>query len=342
MIPVDLRSDTVTRPSPGMRQVIASAEVGDDALGDDPTVHRLEERVAGLLGKEAAGFFPTGVMANEVTIALYVPRGEEVIAEATSHFVDWELGAAGALSGVQLRTVPAPGGLLTAALVEGAIRPPGALQIRSRLICLENTHNAAGGRILSLEAMRDIRDVARRHGIPVYLDGSRLWNAAVATGIAERIFADLADTAMVGLSKGLGAPVGSVLAGDTALMAEARRLRRRFGGAMRQAGILAAAGLFAIEHNRDRLADDHARARRLADLCSGVPGLEVVDPETNILMLDVTRPGLGAPAVVARLAARGVLVTAFTNARVRAVTHLDVDDAAIDRAGQAIRQALSA
>jgi len=340
MMPIDLRSDTVTRPSPGMRQVIANAEVGDDALGDDPTVHRLEERVADLLGKGKAVFFPTGVMANEVTIALYVPRGEEVIAEATSHFVDWELGAAGALSGVQLRTVPAPGGLLTAALVESAIRPAGPLQIRSRLICLENTHNAAGGRILPIEAMREIREVAIRHSIPVYLDGSRLWNAAVATGIAERDFADLADTVMVGLSKGLGAPVGSVLAGEDALMDEARRLRRRFGGAMRQAGILAAAGLFAIEQNRDRLADDHARARRLADLCADIPGLDVVPPDTNILMLDVTRPGLDAPAVVDRLAGQGVLVTAFTRSRVRAVTHLDVDDADIDRAARAVRVAL--
>jgi threonine aldolase len=340
MNPVDLRSDTVTRPSPRMRQVMAAAEVGDDALGDDPSVHRLEEHVAGLLGKERAVFFPTGVMANEVTIALYVPRGEEVIAEATSHFVDWELGAAGALSGVQLRTVPAPGGLLTAALVEGAIRPPGALQIRSRLICLENTHNAAGGRILPLESMREIREIAIRHDLPVYLDGSRLWNAAVATGIAERSFADLADTVMVGLSKGLGAPVGSVLASDAALMDEARRLRRRFGGAMRQAGILAAAGLFAIENNRDRLADDHARARRLGDLCADIDGITVVPPDTNILMLDVSRPGLDAPAVVQRLAVQGILVTAFTRSRVRAVTHLDVGDDDIDRAARAIRLAL--
>jgi threonine aldolase len=339
MNPVDLRSDTVTRPSREMRQVIATADVGDDALGDDPSVHRLEEHVALLLGKERAVFFPTGVMANEVTIALYVPRGEEVIAEATSHFVDWELGAAGALSGVQLRTVPAPGGLLTADLVEAAIRPAGPLQIRSRLICLENTHNAAGGRILPLENMREIREVANRHGLPVYLDGSRLWNAAVATGIAERTFADLADTVMVGLSKGLGAPVGSVLAGDAALMDEARRLRRRFGGAMRQAGILAAAGLFAIENNRDRLADDHARARRLGELCADIDGIDVVPPDTNILMLDVTRPGLDAPAVVQRLAGQGVLVTAFTRTRVRAVTHLDVDDHDIDRAAGAIRLA---
>jgi len=282
------------------------------------------------------------VMANEVTIALYVPRGEEVIAEATSHFVDWELGAAGALSGVQLRTIAAAGGLLDAALVEAAIRPPGPLQIRSRLICLENTHNAAGGRILPLDAMREIRQVSRRHDIPLYLDGSRLWNAAVATGIAEREWADLADTVMVGLSKGLGAPVGSVLAGKSDMMAEARRLRRRFGGAMRQAGLLAAAGIFAIRNNRDRLADDHARARRLADLCAGIPGIQVVPPETNILMLDVTRPGLDAPTVVDRLASRDVLVTAFTRSRVRAVTHLDIDDAGIDRAGQAMREALAA
>jgi threonine aldolase len=323
-----------------MRRVIADAAVGDDALGDDPTVIALEEQVASLLGKEAAVFFPTGVMANEVAIALYVPRGEEVVAEATSHIVDWELGASAALSGVQLRTVPAPGGLLTADLVENAIRPRGPLQIRTALLCIENTHNAAGGRILGIDAMHAIRDVSLRHSVPLYLDGSRLWNASVATGVSERRFSDLSDAVMIGLSKGLGAPVGSVLASGADLMREARRLRRRFGGAMRQAGLLAAAGIYAIEHHRDLLVNDHRRARRLAEICGQARGIDVVQPDTNIVMLDVNRPDLDAPAVVERLAAERVLVTAFTRTRVRAVTHLDVDDDAIELAGRTITRIL--
>jgi threonine aldolase len=338
---IDLRSDTVTRPSPGMRQAIATAEVGDDALGDDPTVNHLEAKVAELLGKEASVFFPTGVMANEVAIALHVPRGEEVIVEATSHLVDWELGAAGAFSGVQLRPIAAPGGLLTPDLIEAAIRPPGPISIRTSLICIENTHNAAGGRITTLNALRDIRALADRHGIPVFLDGSRLWNAAVATGTPEREFAALADTVMVGLAKGLGAPVGSILAGNAAHMEEARRLRHRFGGSMRQSGILAAAAIFAIDHNRDRLADDHRRATRLGELCADIAGVRVIPPETNILMLEIERPDMDAAAAVERIMAAGVLVSAFSRTRVRIVTHLDVDDAAIEEAGRRIATAFN-
>jgi len=338
---IDLRSDTVTRPTAAMRQVIAHAEVGDDALGDDPTVAALEARVAALLGKEAALFLPSGVMANEVAIAIHAPRGEEVIVESNSHIVDWELGAPAALSGVLLRTVAAPGGLLTAEHVEAAIRPRGPLQIRTALISIENTHSASGGRILSLENSRAIAEIAHRHGIPVYLDGSRLWNAAVATGTAEADYAACADTVMVGLSKGLGCPVGSVLAGSMVRMMEARRVRRRFGGTMRQAGLLAAAGLYAIEHHRDRLADDHQRARRLAELTAEAPGLEVVPPETNIVMFDIRHPGLEAGALVDRLAREHVLLAEFTPSRVRAVTHLDIDDADVERAAAVILRVMS-
>jgi len=338
---VDLRSDTVTRPTLAMRAVIAGADVGDDALGDDPTVAALEQKVAALLGTEAALFFPTGVMANEAAIAVLAPRGTEVIVEATAHFFDWELGAPAALSGVQLRPVPAPGGLLTAELVENAIRPSGPFAIRTALICIENTHNAAGGRIMPLETARAIRDVARRYDIPVYLDGSRLWSAAVATGVPEIDFARQADMTMVGLSKGLGCPVGSVLAGSAVHMAEARRVRRRFGGAMRQAGLLAAAGIYAIDHHRDRLDDDHRRARRLALLARPIEGLRVTQPETSIVMFDVTRPGLDAPEVVKRLARRGVLMSEFTRSRVRAVTHLDIDDDAIECAGAALHTVMN-
>lgn len=339
--PIDLRSDTVTRPTAAMREAIAGADVGDDALGDDPTVRALEERVAAILEKEAAVLFPTGVMANEVAIACTAPRGSEVIVEATAHFFDWELGAPGALSGVQLRPVAGSGGLLDADLVEAAIRPAGLLQLRTALICLENTHNAAGGRILPIESMRAIRQVAIDHDIPVHLDGARLWNAAVGTGTAEARFAALADTVMVTLSKGLGCPVGSLLAGDAGLMLEARRLRRRFGGAMRQAGILAAAGLFALDHHRNRLAEDHRRARRLAEITAAIPGVHTVPPETNIVMLDVQRPGLDAPTLVRRLADQeGVLLTEFTRTRLRATTHLDIDDDDVERAGRAIARVL--
>lgn len=337
---VDLRSDTVTRPTRPMRDAIANAIVGDDAFGDDPTVHALESRISDLLGKEAAVLFPSGVMANEVALAVHSPRGAEVIVEATSHFFDWELAAPAALSGVQLRPIAGPGGMLDAGLVRDAIRPPGMLYNRTSLVCLENTHNAAGGRVMPLDTMRSIRDVADEHGLPIHLDGARLWNAAVAAGVPESAYAGLADTVMVTLSKGLGCPVGSVLAGSEDAMQEARRLRRRFGGTMRQAGILAAAGLYALDHNRDRLADDHARARRLAELTADIDGLEAVPPETNIVMFDVRRPGLDAETLVARLAERDVLVTVFTRTRIRATTHLGVDDHAIEAAAAAIADSM--
>ncbi|MGH7576277.1 MAG: threonine aldolase family protein, partial [Longimicrobiales bacterium] len=231
---VDLRSDTVTRPTPAMRDAIARAEVGDDALGDDPTVARLEVRVAELLGKQSTLFFPSGIMANETALQLLARPGTEVIVEATSHFADWELGAPAALAGVQLRPVAAPNAILTGDVVEAAIRPASRFQIRTSAISLENTHNAAGGRVLPIDTMRDVKRVAERHGLPVHLDGARLWNAAAATGIAESDFAACADTVMVTLSKGLGCPVGSLLGGEADLIERARVVRRRLGGAMRQ------------------------------------------------------------------------------------------------------------
>lgn len=339
--PVDLRSDTVTRPTPAMREAIARAAVGDDALGDDPTALNLEERIAGLLGKEAALFFPSGIMANEAALALLAPQGSEVIVEAGSHFVDWELGAPAALSGVQLRPVHASGGLLAAADVEAAIRPPLRLQIRTAAVCLENTHNAAGGRVHALEDMRAVRDVANRHELPVHLDGARLWNATAATGVPERDYAECADTVMVTLSKGLGCPAGSVLAGTAELIDRARTVRRRWGGAMRQVGILAAAGLHALEHQRERLVDDHRRARRLAELCGGIDGLRVTPPETNIVMFELLRDGIVARDVVQRLAGEGVLLVEFARTKLRAVTHLDVDDDGIEKAAGALHRVLA-
>lgn len=337
---IDLRSDTVTRPSEGMRAAMARAEVGDDVLEFDPTTRALEERVAELLGKDAALFVPSGIMANQIAIGLLAARGTELIAETTSHVVDWELGAAAALWGVQPRTVAGDDGLLEPAAVEAAVRPPFNLQLRTSALALENTHNGAGGRILPLERMQALHDVARAHELRVHLDGARLWHASVATGVPERAWAELADTVTVTLSKGLGCPAGSLLALDSALLYDARVLRRRLGGAMRQSGMLAAAGSYALDNNRERLADDHARARRLAEACSGIDGLRVIPPETNIVMMDVARDGMDANAVVAGARETGVLLTAFTNTRVRAVTHMDVDDAGIERAAEAIAGAL--
>jgi threonine aldolase len=322
----DFRSDTVTRPTAAMRAAIASAEVGDDALGDDPTVRSLEQRVAALLGKEAALFLPSGIMANQIAVMLLARPGTELVCEATSHLVDWELAGVAVNAGVQLRTAHAPGGVLTAELIEPLIRPHSKLQVQTSLIAVENTHNGAGGRVLPLPVLRGIRVLASDRGLPVHLDGARLWNAAAASGVSEAEYAACADTVMVTLSKGLGCPVGSMLAATADLIERARVLRRRLGGSMRQAGILAAAGLHALEHHRARLPQDHARARTFARLAAQVQGVQVIEPETNIVMFDVVRPGLGAAAVVAGMAARGVLLTEFTPTRVRAVTHLDVGD----------------
>jgi threonine aldolase len=333
---VDLRSDTVTRPGPEMRRAIAEAVVGDDALGDDPTVRRLEQRVADILDMEAALFFPSGTMANQAALLVLTRPGTEVVCEATCHLVDWELAGAAANAGVQLRGVAAPGGVLTADLVRAAIRPRGALTVQTSLVAVENTHNGAGGRITPLQSMRELRAVATEHGVPVHLDGARLWNAVAATGVSAAEFAACADTVMVALSKGLGCPAGSLLAGSAAHIAAARVVRRRLGGAMRQAGILAAAGIFALDHHRDRLQQDHARARTFARLAAHVPGIRVLEPETNIVMMDVARPGLAAEAIVAGMAERSVLITAFTATRLRAVTHLDVDDDGVRRAAEAL------
>jgi len=335
---VDLRSDTVTRPTPGMRAAIASAEVGDDALGDDPTVQRLEERIAALLGKEAAVFFPSGIMANETALAVLFAPGTEVICEATCHFVDWELGAPAWIARVQLRGVRTEDGVLTADRVAAAIRPRASkYQLQTSGITLENTHNAAGGRVLPLTVMQAIRELAIEQKLPVHLDGARLWNAAVASGAAEADYAALADTVMVTLSKGLGCPAGSLLAGEAERMERARIMRRRLGGTMRQTGMLAAAGLYALDHHRSRLHEDHARARLLARLAANVPGLTVVEPETNIVMFDITTPNVTAAQLLPKLAAAGVLMTEFTATRLRAVTHLDVDDDDARRAGQALK-----
>jgi threonine aldolase len=337
---VDLRSDTVTRPTPGMREAMAGAEVGDDVLDHDPTTLALEEKIAGLLGKESALFFPSGVQANQTALAVHGRPGSEVIHEAGAHIFNYEEGAGAALSGLQLRPVPTLDGLLTPELVREAIRPPSPYVISTSLIALENTHNGAGGKILPLETMREIRNVADEAGLPIHLDGARLWHACVETGATPADFGALADTVMVCLSKGLGAPVGSLLAGTRDLLARAWRVRRRLGGGMRQSGILAAAGIYALDHHRDRLARDHVRAKILAEGAGRIPGVRVGVPETNIVMLDFPDEAVSLEGVLSALADAGVLMARFGPRRLRAVTHLGVDDAGVERALVALARAM--
>lgn len=338
---VDLRSDTVTRPPPGMRRAIAEAEVGDDVLEKDPTAARLERRVAELLGKEAALFFPSGTQANQAAILLQARPGTEAVCEREAHVFHYELADAAMIAGVQLRTVEVPGGRVTAADYEPVIREGDRYHPVTSLLCVESTHNLYGGTIVPLEAMRGIRELADARGLPVHLDGARLWNASAATGVPIAEYAASADTVMVSLSKGLGCPVGSVLAGSAELIERAWGARKRLGGGMRQVGILAAAGLWALDHHVRLLPDDHRRARRLAEGCERVEGVEAVPPETNIVMFEIRRPGASAKEVERALAARGIRILAIGERRLRAVTHLDVDDSGIERALTALAEALA-
>lgn len=338
---VDLRSDTVTRPTLAMRRAIAEAEVGDAVLGDDPTVAALESYAAELLGKEGALFFPSGIMANQTALLALAPPGSEAIVDAQGHVFNYEEAAAAAWGGIQFRTVPTPDGLLSADDVRGAIRPRSPYAVRTTLLCLENTHNSAGGRILPVARMREAVEVAREHGLAVHLDGARLPNASVATGLPMRDWAELADTVMVALSKGLGGPVGSILAGSAEVMERAWRIRRRMGGGMRQAGLLAAAGLFALKHNFPVLADDHRRAARLAALARGVPGLTAEEPDTNIVMIELGDEAPAPAELLASLHERGVWMTQFGPRRLRAVTHLDVRDEGIERAGAVLAECVA-
>ncbi len=339
---VDLRSDTVTRPTAAMRDAIARAEVGDDQLGDDPTTRRLEEVVADLLAKDRALLFPSGIMANQTALAVLGRAGGEVILEADAHIFNYEDSAAALLSGLQLRPVAAPGGLLTAELVERSIRPSSPYLPVTTTVCLENTHLASGGRVMPLEISRAIFQTARRRGLSAHLDGARLWNASAASGVPPRDFAAQADTVMVALSKGLGAPVGSVLAGPRDVMEAAWRVRRRLGGAMRQSGLLAAAGLHALEHHVERLVHDHENARVLSNGIDEIPGLRVVPPETNVVLFDVVAPGATTESLLDFLRERRILMLPFGPGRVRAVTHLDVDRAGIMRTLDALAAAMNA
>lgn len=335
---LDLRSDTVTRPSPGMRRAMAEAEVGDDVLDGDPTTRRLEEHVAALLGHEAALFFPSGTQANQTAIGLQVSRGDELVLEAGAHLLHYEMGALAGLWGVQARPIATPDGTLTAALVESGIRPPSPHVVRTGGIAVENTHNTAGGTVMPVAALREIRAVADRHGLPLHLDGARLWNAAVALGVPPQALASLGTTVMVSFSKGLGCPVGSCLAGTAGRMAEARVLRKRLGGGMRQSGVLTAACLYALEHVLPRLGDDHEAARAFAEPLLDHAKVRVAPPATNIVMLDLVRHR--ADDAVRLLADAGVLVVPLGPTRLRAVTHLDVPPPDARRAGEIVARTL--
>ncbi|HYW07786.1 MAG TPA: GntG family PLP-dependent aldolase [Longimicrobium sp.] len=335
---VDLRSDTVTRPSPEMRRAIAEAEVGDAVLGDDPTAAELERYGAELLGKEAALFFPSGIMANQTALLAVAAPGTEAVIDAGGHILNWEEAAASAWGGIQLRSVVTPDGLLTPEAVAEAIRPRNPYLPQTSVVCLENTHNSAGGKVLPLEQMRAVAEVARERGVAVHLDGARLPNASAASGVPMADFAAEAGTVMVALSKGLGAPVGSLLAGSAEAMERAWRIRRRMGGGMRQAGILAAAGLYALHNNFPLLAEDHRRARELAAAVRELPGLASPIPDSNIVMVELTDPALEPVALLAALEERGVRLTQFGARRLRAVTHMDATDAGIRRAIEGFRQ----
>lgn len=336
---VDLRSDTVTCPTPAMRAAMASAEVGDDVLDGDPTVRRLEERVAGMLGKERALYFPTGTMANQTGVWLLSRPGTEILLDAEAHIIHYEYAGAAALSGVQVRPVTSSGPVMDAAALSAAIRPTSRVAPAASMVCLENTHNGAGGKITTLSDLRALRDLARANQLGVHLDGARLWNASVASGTPLSDFAACADTVMVSFSKGLGAPVGAALAGPAALMEEGWKVRKRFGGGMRQSGILAAAALHALDNHLARLADDHVHARAFASAVDGAGGSTVVPPDTNIVMVDLA-PGRDAFAVTAEAARSGVLIAPWSSTRIRAVFHLDVDAEGAKRAGEVMRRVL--
>ena len=337
---IDLRSDTATRPTAAMRAAMAGAEVGDDVLAEDPSINRLQQRIAAMLGKEAALFVPSGTMSNQIGVRIHCRPGDEIILEESAHIYAYEQGGVAQLSGCATRTVKGDYGVFTLAQVQDLVHPDNCHYTRSRLLCIENTSNRGGGRVWPLERIRELCDWAHSAGLATHLDGARLFNAVVATGISAAEWCKSFDTVSVCFSKGLGAPVGSAICGTRHHIDEAVRIRKVFGGGMRQAGIIAAGALYALENHVDRMADDHRNAATFADLIRDVPGLRV-DPErveTNIIYFNVD-PKLGTAAeFAARLKARGLLVGPLYKQQIRAVTHLDVSEEQIERAGVIVRE----
>jgi threonine aldolase len=333
---IDLRSDTVTRPTPAMREAIAHAEVGDDIFGDDPTVNRLQERFAALAGKDAALFTPSGTQANQIAIMVHTRPGDEVICDANSHIVHYETGAPAVLSGVSIRPVEGDRGVFTAGMLEAAIRPDNIHNPASALVVIENTHNRGGGSVWPLETLRAVTAAAHARGLRAHLDGARIFNAAAATGVPLRDWAAHFDSISVCFSKGLGAPAGSMLAGSREFIARARRMRKMLGGAMRQAGILAAAAEHALDHHVERLAEDHAKARELGDAIAACAAFEPEPVPTNMVFWRLRATPAEAQEFHARCRARGVWFNLVGGTRFRAVTHLDVSPEQVDRAAEII------
>ena len=339
---IDLRSDTVTKPSVAMRQVIANAEVGDDMSGEDPTVNRLERIVAEMLGKEAAVYNCSGTQSNQMAVRAHCQQGDEILIDETGHIVNYEAGAAAALSGVSARCIRGRGGLLDVEDLEGKVRPDNQHYCITRLVCVENTTNHGGGRVWPLAQMARVGNWAHDQGLLVHLDGARLFNAVVAMGYSAGDFARYADTVSLCFSKGLGCPMGSILAGDSATIARARRARKLFGGSLRQAGMMAAAAIYALEHNVERLREDHENARAFATAIAKIDGivLNVADVESNLVFFEV-EPKLGSSAQLsAKLLQRGVKVNPSGPRRLRACTHLDVTRNDMLRAAEIVRDCL--
>ncbi len=340
---IDLRSDTVTKPTPAMRKAMAEAEVGDDVFGEDPTVNALQEKVAKLLGKEAAIFVPSGTMANQLAIKSHTQAGDEVIIEGTSHLYNFEGGAGGALSGIQFYCLKGLRGILDASQIEEAIRPLDHHFAVTRLICLENTHNRGGGSIYPINKMAEIYRFARSKGLLLHLDGARLWNASVATGIPPREYAQCADSVSTCLSKGLGAPIGSLVSGSKTFIDRVHRFRKMFGGGMRQVGIIAAAGIYALDHHMDRLKEDHGNAKRLALSLKELKGISI-DPEeveTNIIILNIAGTGMTAPQMAEAMKKHGILIHPVGKTQIRLVTNLNVSSRDIDVALKAFHKVLA-
>jgi threonine aldolase len=336
---IDLRSDTVTRPTPGMRAAMAAAEVGDDVFNEDPSVNRLQERVASYLGKEAALYVPSGTMSNQICIRVHTQPGDELLCDASCHIYNFEAGGPAVLSGVTCRCIPGDHGILDVTQLEDKIRGGNDHLVRTRLVALENTHNRGGGRVYPLEKVQAISEWAHKNCLLMHLDGARLWNAVVATGIPASTWASNFDSISVCFSKGLGAPIGSALAGTREFIQRAKRIRKLFGGGMRQAGVAASAALYAIDHHIDRMAEDHRNAQVLARAIMDTPGLRLDPPEveTNLVWVEV-EPDMGtARDLATRLKEKGVLIHVAGPHTFRACTHLDASAAEVQRAAEAIR-----
>ena len=337
---IDLRSDTITKPTPAMREAMANAEVGDDVFGDDPTVNALEAYVAELLGKEEAVYMPSGTMTNQVALRVHTEPGDEIILESQAHIYYYEGGAPAALSGVMCRLIEGTKGIFTAQDLRSVLRPDNVHFAKTKLVCLENTHNRGGGSIFPLATIQEIALVCQEHNLKLHLDGARFWNACEATGISEAEYVQPFDTVSVCFSKGLGAPVGSALVGSKDLMQRARRFRKMFGGGMRQAGIIAAGALYALKHNRERLSEDRVNAKILAEGLSLIEDIKInpEDVQTNIVIFETEN--MPAPELAARLEEKGVALLAIGSNQLRAVTNLMVTQEQVEKVPSLVATAL--